>query len=65
MSIRDIETAITHLPPADVAELTSWLVEYHARLWDQQIESDLESGRLDDLLGEVDREIEEGLAEPL
>jgi hypothetical protein len=65
MSLQEIENAITELPPGDVGELMSWLAEYHAQMWDRQIEADLESGRLDGLLEEVDREYEKGLAEPL
>jgi hypothetical protein len=65
MSIREIEVAITQLAPHDLAELTTWLVEYHAKVWDQRIEADLEAGRLDAALAEVDREYEAGLARPL
>ncbi len=36
-----------------------------ARAWDEQIEDDLDAGRLDALLAEVDREYEAGLARPL
>lgn len=65
MSIQEIEAAIARLPAKEVAELMAWLTEYHARLWDQQIEEDLERGRLDSLLGEVDKEYEAGLIRPL
>ena len=34
-------------------------------LWDKQIEHDLESGCLDALLAEVDKEYEAGRAQPL
>jgi hypothetical protein len=36
-----------------------------SRVWDQQIEEDVETGRLDAVLAEVDRECEEGLARPI
>jgi hypothetical protein len=65
MSVTEIEAAITRLSPEELAELLAWISEYHARVWDQQIEQDLEDGRLDSLLAEVDREYEEGLATPL
>ena len=41
------------------------IVEDEAQLWDKQIEEDLETGRLDALLAEVDDEYEAGLAQPL
>ncbi len=65
MTIQEIEIAITKLPTKRLIELSTWLEEYQASKWDQQIEDDLESGRLDSLLAEVDVEYEAGLAEPL
>jgi hypothetical protein len=65
MSVTEIESAITQLPAKEVALLMAWLQDYHERLWDKQIEDDLEAGRLDPLLAEVDKEHEAGLARPL
>ncbi len=65
MSVQEIESAITRLPVTEVSELMFWLSEHHARLWDRQIEEDLDAGRLDALLAEVDGEYEAGLARPL
>jgi hypothetical protein len=53
MDVKEIETAIAQLPPAQVAELADWFDEFRARLWDQQIERDLNSGRLQTLLDEA------------
>jgi len=65
MSIHEIETAIMNLPVAEVSDLVTWLDEYYASLWDEQIEDDVNAGRLDALLAEVDAEFEAGLAMPL
>jgi len=65
MSVTEIESAITQLPAKDVAELMAWLQDYHDRMWDKQIEDDLEAGRLDKLLVEVDEEHRAGLPRPL
>ncbi|MGH8563876.1 MAG: hypothetical protein ACREXW_07215 [Gammaproteobacteria bacterium] len=65
MTVKDIEAAITQLPANELAELMAWLEDYHARAWEQQIEDDLDAGRLDALLAEVDKEYEAGLAKPL
>ncbi|MGI8980242.1 MAG: hypothetical protein ACR2FY_13535 [Pirellulaceae bacterium] len=65
MSIKEIETEITRLPPTEVSQLLEWLSEHHARLWDEQIERDLEAGRLNNVMGEVEKEIAAGLARPL
>jgi hypothetical protein len=65
MSVSEIEAAITLLPAEKVQELMVWFEDYYHRLWDRQIEADLESGKLDGILAEVDAEIESGLAKPL
>ena len=65
MSIIEIEAAIAQLPNDKVSELMTWLERYHAELWDKQIADDLEAGRLDSLLAEVDTEYEAGLGLPL
>jgi hypothetical protein len=65
MTVTEIEAAITQLSTQDVAALMAWLANYHARVWDQQIEDDLEAGRLDALLAEVESEYKAGLARPL
>ena len=65
MSVKEIESAIVQLQVTEVSELMSWLSEHHAQLWDKQIEEDLEAGRLDALLAEVDQEYDAGLARPL
>lgn len=61
MSIQEIESAITQLPANELAELMAWLAAHHERGWDRQIEDDLELGRLNTLLTEVDQEYDAGL----
>jgi hypothetical protein len=65
VGVKQIERAITQLPAKDLAELMSWLEDYHAQVWDKRIEEDLKTGRLDALLAEVDDEYEAGLLKPL
>lgn len=56
MSVKEIKTAIMNLPIAEVDELVTWLDEYYASLWDQEIEDDVNAGRFDALLAEIDEE---------
>ena len=65
MSVTEIQAAITELTSEDLADLVNWLDDYQAKLWDQQIDGDLEAGRLDAVLAEVDEEYEAGLGQPL
>ncbi len=65
MSVTEIEAAISEPTSKDLDELITWLAEYHAKIWDRQIEKDLEAGRLDTVLAKVDREYEAALATSL
>ena len=65
MSVTEIESAIAQLQAKELAELMTWLQKHHEQAWDNQIEADLEAGRLDSLLAEVDKKHEAGLAGPL
>jgi hypothetical protein len=65
MSIQEIEHAITLLPTGELKELVAWLADYHHQVWDKQIESDLEAGRLNSLIAQAEKEYQAGLARPL
>lgn len=65
MSVKEIELAITQLPSTEVSHLVVWLEDYHHKLWDQQIENDLDAGRLDDLIAKAEEDYKAGLARPL
>lgn len=65
MSVKEVEDAITQLSAKELTELMAWLEEYHAQMWDKQIEEHLEAGRLDAMLADVDKEYESGLSRPL
>lgn len=58
MSVQEIERAIAQLPKNELSELMTWLDNYRHKVWDKQIENDLESSRLDALLAEVEAEAE-------
>lgn len=62
MSVQEIERAIIELPKEEIPRLMDWMADYHHRVWDKQIEDDLDSGRLDGLLAEVEAEYQAGLA---
>ena len=52
-SIQDIEAAIEQLAPEQRTAFRAWFEAFDARQWDQQIEQDLSSGRLDWLAEEA------------
>ena len=65
MSVQEIEHAIAQLPKDELRELVAWLADYHQQVWEQQIENDLESGRLDSLIAAAEKEYQAGMARPL
>jgi hypothetical protein len=57
-TIEEIKAAISKLSLAERAELAKWLHGWTDDEWDRQIANDRRSGRLDDVLKEVDDEID-------
>ena len=64
-TVTEIEAAISRLPAKELAELVAWIQAFHAEAWERQIEADLDAGRLDGLLSEVEAEYQAGLSRPL
>lgn len=65
MSIEEIESAISQLPPSEVAKLAKWFEEFQARVWDERLEQDVRAGRLDAVLKQAEQDFEQGQCEPL
>jgi hypothetical protein len=65
MDVKEIASTIAKLPPAKIAELAEWFEEFHAQLWDNQVEQDVKAGRLGSLLEETERDLESGSCESL
>ena len=57
-TLLEIEAAIKQLPESDVRQLAAWLQTYLDETWDQQIEEDLTSGKLDNLIAQAEADIE-------
>ncbi len=63
--LEKIEMDIASLEPSDVRKLADWFAEFHADLWDKQIEEDSKSGKLDKLFAKAEAEIAAGKVRPL
>jgi hypothetical protein len=53
----EVESAIKQLPEGEVRNLAKWLQEYLDEIWDQKIETDLGSGKLDRLIAQAEANI--------
>lgn len=61
MSVTEIKQAISELSPEELAELSAFVAERDAELWNQQIDEDFdERGRLHGLLQKVILDIRSG-----
>ncbi len=65
MDINEIESAITQLPPTEIAKLAQWFYEFQAQVWDRQLAQDVQTGRLDSLMAQAEQEFQAGQCKPL
>ena len=63
--IKQLEQTVSNLSSKDLAQFRAWFLEFDARVWDEQIASDLKAGKLDSLLAEARAEYEQGKTRPL
>jgi hypothetical protein len=57
-SLTEIEAAITQLSEPNARQLANWLQDYLNDRWDQQIESDFATGKLDSLIARTEAAID-------
>ena len=60
MSLAEIKSAVNELSVKELAELAAFMRERDGAAWDQQIEEDAGSGKLDFLFDEAERAEREG-----
>ena len=65
LKIAEIKTAIEKLPEEDFDKLRQWFLEQDWQMWDEQIERDSESGKLDFLIAEALEEKNQGYLKEL
>jgi hypothetical protein len=52
-TLREIESAVRRLSPADLAAFRAWFAQFDAEVWDRELEDDIAAGRLDALATEA------------
>jgi hypothetical protein len=65
MTIEDLEKAVAKLPPDDLARFRAWFEEFDAARFDQKIERDAQSGKLDRLADQAIDDHRKGRAREL
>jgi hypothetical protein len=59
--VEEIEAAISSLPPEDYQRLAQWFRELDQTRWNEQIDRDSATGKLNFLFDEAEQELAEGL----
>ena len=54
--VEKIEDEVQALSPTELAQFRAWFLEYDWAAWDQQLERDVQAGRLDDVADKALRE---------
>ena len=60
VSLSEIKSAIKQLPVEQRAELAAWFHGWNDDEWDDQMKRDVASGKLDDVLHEIEEDIKTG-----
>ena len=63
--LEKIEADVKALSPAEARKFAAWFADWQADLWDDQIERDVQSGKLDKLIAEAREDIKAGRVSPL
>lgn len=63
--LEKIKQEIAALNESDRRQLAQWFAEFHSDLWENQIEADYATGRLDRAIGAARKELREGKVRPL
>ena len=62
-TIEEIEKAVADLTPEQFAKFRAWFDEFQARMFDEQIERDAKSGKLDKLISRARKNHDAGRRE--
>jgi hypothetical protein len=49
MTLKELEKQVAQLPPEELAEFREWFLRFDGDRWDEQIEHDVSTGKLDAL----------------
>jgi hypothetical protein len=60
ITITELKTIVIELPPRELDEFTDWFNEFQEAQWDQEIETDVRSGKLDHLIQQAEKAFGEG-----
>ena len=60
LTVEQIESAILALPPDEYRKIVEWFADLNYQRWDEQLEKDIASGKLESLAKEAIASFEAG-----
>ena len=60
MTIKEIESAVSHLSQEELDQFSVWFDKFEAESWDAQLEKDVQSGKLDKLADQAIKDSQAG-----
>lgn len=64
-SLKRIEAEVASLPDQELRKFSQWFAEFEAQRWDRSLETDIASGKLDNLAAEALSQYASGKCKPL
>ena len=64
-TLKRIEAEVASLPDQELRQFSRWFAQFEAERWDQRLNADITSGKLDDLAAEALSEYASGKCKPL
>ena len=64
-TVADISGAVKRLPERELARFRKWFADYDAAVWDRQLAADAQTGKLDALVREAQRDHRAGRTKSL
>lgn len=59
-TVQELQTTVSQLSVQELARFKEWLEEYEAKMWDEQFENDVKSGKLDHLAEQAIADVRAG-----
>ena len=59
-TVKEVQAAVSQLSAQELARFRKWFEEYEAKLWDEQFEMDVKSGKLDKLADQAIADLRAG-----
>jgi predicted nucleic acid-binding protein len=63
--VETAERIVQDLSPDELSEFASWFADFHAQMWDAEIERDSLAGRFDAMIKRAHEDFKNGLANEL